>query len=486
MNRTVALLGLLPAVSAAAAWGAPPKKTNLVVVMADQWRGDALGFLGKEAVQTPYIDQFARTGVVVGQCVSGYPVSSPARGMFMTGAYPHVNGVTGNCNSNTAPFGVELRGEVQCWSDVLAAQGYALGYIGKWHLDSPHTPYIDCSNNRGAVAWNEWCPPDRRHGFGYWVAYGTYDQHLRPLYWNNATSRDDWKYIDQWGPEYEADLAIEFIQNNAQKPFALMVSMNPPHPGYSLVPDRYKELYADLNVDSVVAARPHLAGEGKLMGQVLRDYYACMTGVDEQFGRIVEALKKQGLWDNTVVVFTSDHGDMMGAHEVVGKNTYHEEAMRVPMIWGGAGLKPRVDNELLMSLEDFSPTALGLLGYGNLVPSTTQTQNLALQLQGDQKNRPQGQLYMKMWSNGGEGTTGQEGIAIDQDGWRGWRTERYTYAVRFEGGKVAERKLYDRMVDPFQMQNVADVQVKVVQKMHRALGERLKQIDDPIAGKMAQ
>ena len=484
MKLRNASIGVL-ALGAASAAAEAREPLNLVVVMADQWRGDALGFLGKEAVRTPNIDQFAKAGIVVGQCVSGYPVSSPARGMFMTGAYPHVNGVTGNCNSNTAPFGVELRNEVQCWSDVLAAQGYSLGYIGKWHLDSPYTPYIDCSNNKGAVAWNEWCPPDRRHGFGYWVAYGTYDQHLRPLYWHNATDRNDWRYVDQWGPEYEADLAIEFIQNNAQRPFALMVSMNPPHPGYNLVPDRYKEMYKDLNVDSIAATRPNLADGGKLMKQVLRDYYACMTGVDEQFGRIVAALKAAGLWERTVVVFTSDHGDIMGAHGVVGKNTFHEESMRVPMIWGGAGLKPRVDNELLMSLEDFSPTALGLLGYGTLLPSTTQTRNLAAQLQGDKKNRPEGQLYMKMWSLGGEGMGGaQEGIALHVDGWRGWRTDRYTYAVQWMGGKVVDRRLFDRSSDPYQLQNIAQAQPRVVEQMHRALGRRLKEIGDPIAANL--
>lgn len=479
MTKSVtALCTLLPTlcVSAGEVVAAPKaKKMNLVVVMADQWRGDALGFLGKEAVRTPNLDRFAKAGIVVNQCVSGYPVSSPARGMFITGAYPHVNGVTGNCNSVTAPYGVELKETVHGWSDVLATQGYALGYIGKWHLDSPYTPYIDCSNNKGAMAWNEWCPPSRRHGFGYWVAYGTYDQHLRPMYWHNATSRDDWRYVDQWGPEYEADLAVDYIRNNAKKPFALMVSMNPPHTGYSLVPERYKALYKELNVDSIAAARPNLAHGGALMKEVLRDYYACMTGVDEQFGRIVAAIKEQGLWDNTVVVFTSDHGDIMGAHGVVGKNTYHEESMRVPMIWGGAGLDPRVDNELLMSLEDFSPTVLGMLGYSTLVPSTTQTLNLSAQLKGDPENRPQGQFYMKMWGMGEQKT-----MSIGQDGWRGWRTARYTYAVRWQEGKVVERHLYDRAIDPFQVSNVAEQQPAVAAAMHQALGQKMNAISDPI------
>lgn len=145
------------------------EKPNLVFIMADQWRGNALGCLGKEPVKTPCLDQLAREGVNFTNAVSSYPVSSPARGMLMTGMYPHKNKVTGNCNSANAPYGVELPQDARCWSDILKANGYQTGYIGKWHLDAPHKPYVDTYNNQGAVAWNEWCPKERRHGFDYWT-----------------------------------------------------------------------------------------------------------------------------------------------------------------------------------------------------------------------------------------------------------------------------------------------------------------------------
>jgi hypothetical protein len=123
------------------------EKPNLVFIMADQWRGDALGCLGKEPVKTPCLDQLAREGVNFTNAVSSYPVSSPARGMLMTGMYPHKNKVTGNCNSANAPYGVELPQDARCWSDILKANGYQTGYIGKWHLDAPYEPYIDTYNN---------------------------------------------------------------------------------------------------------------------------------------------------------------------------------------------------------------------------------------------------------------------------------------------------------------------------------------------------
>lgn len=90
------------------------EKPNLVFIMADQWRGDALGCLGKEPVKTPCLDQLAREGVNFTNAVSSYPVSSPARGMLMTGMYPHKNKVTGNCNSANAPYGVELPQDARC------------------------------------------------------------------------------------------------------------------------------------------------------------------------------------------------------------------------------------------------------------------------------------------------------------------------------------------------------------------------------------
>ena len=108
---------------------------NLVFIMADQYRGDALGCLGREPVKTPCLDNLASEGVLFTNAVSSYPVSSPARAMLMTGMYPLHNKVVGNCNSQTAPYGVELPQEARCWSDVLKDMDYRTGYIGKWHLD---------------------------------------------------------------------------------------------------------------------------------------------------------------------------------------------------------------------------------------------------------------------------------------------------------------------------------------------------------------
>ena len=124
-----------------------------------------------------------------------------------------------------------------------------MSYVGKWHLDAPLEPYVASSNNTAEMAWNEWCPPERRHGFDSWYAYGTYDQHTRPMYWAEETERDEAFYVDQWGPEHEADCAIAYIRNEGGgyrdegEPFALVVAMNPPHMPYELVPEKYVAYY---------------------------------------------------------------------------------------------------------------------------------------------------------------------------------------------------------------------------------------------------
>ena len=109
-------------------------------------RGQAMGFLEQEPVRTPYLDQFASQSLVFTEAVSNYPICSPTRASLMTGQYPQGHGVWGNCNTITAPFGYELEETAQTWSDILKKQGYSMGYIGKWHLDSPHEPYINTSN----------------------------------------------------------------------------------------------------------------------------------------------------------------------------------------------------------------------------------------------------------------------------------------------------------------------------------------------------
>lgn len=452
------------------------QNSNLVLIIADQWRGDALGCLAKEPVQTPNLDKLASEGVCFSNAVSSYPVSSPARAMLMTGMYPVNNKVIHNCNSESAPYGVELQVSSLCWSDILKSKGYATAYIGKWHLDAPHKPYVNTYNNKGRIAWNEWCKPERRHGFDDWIAYGTYDNHLKPMYWNTTAPRDSFYYVNQWGPEYEADRAIEYLngKKNSKKPFAMVVSMNPPHTGYELVPQRYKDRYKNLDVEALARRYSDIPASRTTFGNYyrnnIRNYYACMSGVDENVGRILNQLKANGQWDNTIVVFTSDHGVCMGAHQETGKNIFYEEAMRIPMIisWPKK-LKPREDNVTMMAVADLYPTLLSLMGYKNDIPKEVQTFDLSETLLSGKENRKLIQPYYY--------------IQYDEPstGYRGLRTSRYTIAFHASKGTLDKVILFDRKRDPNEMTNVAGQHPKLVRRLKTKLYRWLLNTKDPFA-----
>jgi len=471
-NALVPIAFLLPFTAMA-----QQSRPNLVLVIADQFTGTAMGCAGDVNVKTPNLDRIASQGVLFNDAVSCYPVSSPARGMLMTGMYPHRSGVPGNCNSENAPYGVELPTSAVTWSDILHSQGYSMGYIGKWHLDSPHEPYVNTYNNRGKVKWNEWCPPSRRHGFDFWVAYGTYDWHLRPMYWEGDASRDDYFFVEEWGPEYEVDRAIGFLDDVSQSgnPFALVVSMNPPHTGYELVPEKYKDIYKDMDVDNIASLRPDVqpigTENGKFFRKYLPYYYACISGVDENVGRLYGALEEKGLSDNTIFIFTSDHGVCLGTHGIQGKDVWYEEAMRIPMImvWPNR-ISPRVDNDTMISFGDLYPTMLSLMGLSSEIPHSVMERDYSKEvLHGTPKAKAlkSWQPYYRLYpSDSGKGS-------------RGIRGKRYTFVVEVEEGTVSKTHLYDRQTDPYQMKDVSKENPRIVRRCTRILKKHLSRTGDP-------
>lgn len=454
------------------------KAPNLLVIMADQWSGRALGFKGKEPVMTPYLDKYVKESLVLEQMVSNYPVCSPARAMFMTGQYPVKNGVYSNVNSSSAPFGIELKKEAICWSDILKKNGYSNGYIGKWHLDSPYKPYIQTSNNRGLVAWNEWTTPDRRHGFDYWYAYGTYDEHDRPMYWDTNNGRNDYKYVNEWGPIHEADKALAYIKNEGGRmrkknaPFSLVVSMNPPHSQYHKVPSKYYQLYQDISLEELVKD-PNIPSMGTSMGDFyrknIRYYYANITGIDEQIGRILDGLKNMNLADDTIVVIMSDHGNCLGRHSEISKNNIFEESLRIPFIinWKNH-ITPRRDNVFLGSLPDIYPTLLDLMGLKDEIPGNLD-----------------GKSYSEYYLNGGGEKPAEQYIlgAIISDnvdmnsGFRGIRTKDYKFSYIKKKGKEGYL-LYDLKSDPYELTNIYQSDLPIVKGLQSALVKWLKKTGD--------
>ncbi len=454
------------------------KRPNVLILLADQWSGESLGILGNEKVQTPHLDSFAKESLVLTQMVSNFPVCSPARAMLLTGKYPLKNNVYTNVNSSSAPFGIELPPSITCWSDILKENNYSNGYIGKWHLDAPHKPYIPTSNNLGGVAWNEWTPKDRRHGFDYWYGYGTYDQHDRPMYWDNDAARDSFHYVNQWGPVHEADKALAFFKNENQvrdinKPFSLVVSMNPPHSEYKTVPQRYYDLYKNIPLQSLLTDGD-IPPAGTEMGDFYRDnikyYYANITGVDEQMARIINGLKETGELDNTIVIITADHGNCLGKHNEISKNNIYEPSLNIPFIiyWKGKIL-PGIDSKYLGSLTDIFPTLLDLVGLKKDIPADIDGKSYANYFLNRKGILPTEQYILGNIVS----------YNVDKNtGFRGIRTAQYKFAYVRKGKKL-EGFLYDMKNDPFEQKNLYSADDPRVIEMKKTLVKYLTETNDP-------
>lgn len=475
LNRTsLAFLGLFLLICKGFAQQKLSEKPNLLIIINDQWRGEAMGYEGKEPVKTPNLDAFAKQSFVSKQMVTNYPLCSPSRAMLFSGRYPLKNHVYSNVNSKGTPYGIELPADMTCISDVLKASGYFNGYIGKWHLDAPNEPYVNTSNNK-ETSWNEWTPPARRHGYDYWYAYGTYDEHDKPMYWNTNDPRDSFHYVNEWGPKHEADKAIAFFKNEGKvrptdKPFSLVISMNPPHSGYKTVPKKYYDLYKDVDLAALVKD-PDIPAADTKMGKLYRDnikyYYANITGADEQIGRILDYLKQSGLQKNTLIIFMADHGNSLGKHDEVSKNHFHEESVRIPFImhWDGKILA-RFDDKMLMSEPDIFPTVLNIMGVKTKLPSDLDGRDFSKYIVTGQGDYPKLQYLM-----------GSVTASKTNTGFRGVRTAQYKLVYSLKGKRL-DKYLFDIQKDPFELNNLYNSEQNVVNGLKKELKFWLKQTDD--------
>lgn len=381
-----------------------------------------------------------------------------------------------NVNSRGTPYSIELPQNITCISDVLKSSGWFNGYIGKWHLDAPHEPYVNTSNNSKETAWNEWTPLARRHGYDYWYAYGTYDKHDKPMYWDTNASRDDFHYVNEWGPEHEANKAIEFLSNKGNnyrpkdKPFSLVVSMNPPHSDYKTVPDKYYDIYKDIPIENFLND-PDIPDAGTIMGDFYRKnikyYYANITGADEQIGRILSYLESSGLDDNTIVIFMADHGDCLGKHNEVSKNTFYEESIRIPLIiyWEGK-IAHSFDDKMLLSIPDIFPTVLNMMGVKTKLPDDLGGRDFSQYILTGKGDYPQEQFIMGAVTASNKNT-----------GFRGLRTTQYKLVYSHKR-KQNSSYLFDLKKDPFELNNIYESNPGVVKTLKANLQTWLNKLND--------
>jgi arylsulfatase A-like enzyme len=457
---------------------------NLVFVMADQFRASAMGFLGEEPVVTPNLDRMAGEGLVFTNATSTMPICSPYRAMLFTGKYYTHNSVPTNCH-NRSP-GVKLRRNDTTLLDALAGSGYSVGYIGKWHLEEPFEPYVPLVNNAGTDGWiwEEWTPPERRHGAQFWHAYNTWDQHFMPHYWTNKSTRGERLEVREWSPKHETDVAIDFIANgenmcrDPDSPFALFVSFNPPHTGYKWVPEKYKELYRDIDDADLVKLPSVTKGSTGQKGALAntRNYFACISGVDDQFGRILRCLEQEQLKNNTLVIFTSDHGNCVGAHNCFTKGVHWVESFKIPLIMHMTGIQNDI-SDVLVSPIDLFPTISGLLGLDDIFPETIHGQDLSGAILSNSETEPTSALYAYLpWAAADTLMYGYKGMAWGE---RGVQTKNHMLVVEKNPLSHTRFLLFDMKKDPHQQENIARGNKELILKlMNEELIPKLKSIGD--------
>jgi arylsulfatase A-like enzyme len=393
---------------------------NILFVLADQWRAEAFGYAGNPDVKTPNLDRLQREGVRFLNAVSGMPVCSPMRASFLTGQRPLTHGIFLN--------DVPLNPEAVTIAKVLHAAGYDTACIGKWHVNG------DGRSN--------FIPRERRQGFDYWKVLECTHDYNHSAYYADGPEKLCWEGYDAIAQTRDAQ---QYLRDHAQgsKPFFLFLAWGPPHDPYLTAPEKYRALYDPAKL----TLRPNVPeAERAKARKSLAGYYAHCTALDESFGELRRTLQGLGLEENTLLVFNSDHGDMLGSQGAYNKQRPWDESIRVPLLmrWPkGLGVKARQLDAPINS-EDLMPTLLGLCGVP--IPKTVEGLDYS--------------RYAHGGKNPGDGATvilcaSPFGQWLRRDGgkeYRGVRTTRYTYVRDLNGPWL----LYDNQADSCQTNNLAN------------------------------
>ncbi len=435
---------------------AGPKKPNILFVFADQLRYSALGSSGNRVVRTPNFDRLAAEGLVFENAFANHPLCSPYRANLLTGKYGFANGVPDN--------------EYVLWDNqvtlaqALKGAGYRTAFVGKWHLGSG--PY----------------PPGKRYGFDYLFAFNCLNRHYGAVHHRNEGGPIK---IDKFAPEGETDEAIRFMEEHLKthgdSRFAVVMGWEPPHWPYGQYPQEF-DTYDPATVDPPPNVPVQMA---EFARREMAQYYGNVSALDAQMGRLMEALGRLGIAEDTIVCFSSDHGDHLSSHGYgkpmdkwmhptmrASKSTPYEESVHIPFLLRypravSGGRRTRA----LFGSVDVMPTLLALCGVA--IPRGVQGHNLAHVVTGEDGDAPESVYLMNM----GTGWP-------DRDRWvgcwRGVRTERWVYA-RWQNRNDHEPVLFDRRNDPYELDNLAGNPkfAEVQQQMEARLKRWMADTGDP-------
>lgn len=408
------------------------KRPNVLYIFSDEHRACSMPGEPFSDVLAPNLARFARENLSFRHCISNYPVCSPYRGILLTGKWPYRSGIVDNR--------IQLPVDSGSIGRTFRDNGYYTSYIGKWHLSSNDDIFIPPGPARqGFEDWHVWADtnPHFDKSFTFDAATG---QKIQPRGYNCTLM---------------TDMALRFLSERKTstdgKPWMLVLSWNPPHPPFNDAPKDELKLYDP----DAMALRPnvtlnpahgHQMDSEKRLRAAQRGYYSHITAVDKEFQRILLALEENGQTDDTIVVYTSDHGEMMGSHGYMGKRMPQEESCRVPFFIRYPGVTPsKITSDILFSAIDIYPTLCGLAGIP--IPSHCAGRDLSAAIRGHRASAPESVFLMHI-----QKTRASHGNDNPAPLFRGVRTDRYTYTVADSGRWC----FYDNREDPYQRHNLVN------------------------------
>ena len=324
------------------------ERPNVIWIFGDQHRGQSLGYMGDPNVSTPHLNRLADEGIAFTRAVAGYPLCSPFRGALISGQYPH---------RVTPGHQTQLDPSLPTVATAFNDAGYHTAWYGKWHVDG-------AQEREGRTAMHV-IPPERRGQFKKWIGY----ENNSPQFdcWVHGGEGDDAFHYRLPGYETDAltDLFVEHLRERAEaeEPFFAGLSVIPPHDPYHAPPE-----FMERHIPARVQLRPNVPDIPRIVERARNDlagYHAMIENLDWNVGRIRAALEELGLYENTHVLFFSDHGDMHGSHGQFRKTSPWEESLRIPFIIGGGPHRYHHDSgfhEVPINHVDIAPTSLGLCG----------------------------------------------------------------------------------------------------------------------------
>lgn len=398
------------------------RRPNVLLFFTDQQRWDTVGAYGNPMGLTPQLDAMAQRGTLFRHAFTCQPVCAPARACIQTGRYATEHGVWRNA--------IPLSPKAVTIGHRLRAQGYETAYIGKWHLAAVDTKPV---------------PPEHRSGYDYWLASDTLEFTSRPYDVTMFGSDGGAVRLPGYRVDALTDAAIAYLERRtSDRPFFLTVSFIEPHQqndlGKLCAPDGYAARYA-----SPEYVPWDLVGTGGDWRRELPAYYGMVRRLDESLGRLLEAIERLHLSDDTVVLFLSDHGCHFRTRNAEYKRSPHDSSIRIPLVAQGPGFEGGGIVDELASLIDIAPTLLERAGAP--IPETFRGRSLLGLLDGSATSWPDDVFIQISESQVGRAIRTKKWLysvhAPDKEGWKEPASDRYI-----------EEYLYDLEEDPWQLLNL--------------------------------